>query len=177
MRATRRRFIAITAAAAGLSLPPFATSRATSKNLHIWRGAALGADASLHIHHPDPETADRLIQASLAEVERLEGQLSLYRPDSALSRLNRDGVLHDPPFDLLRVLSESRRYGDLTGGAFDVTVQPLWELYAAHFSQTNPAPDGPSAADLAATTARIGKTRWSSPRAASACRAQTCGSR
>ncbi len=34
--------------------------------------------------------------------------MSLYRPDSALSRLNRDGVLDDPPFDLVRVLSESR---------------------------------------------------------------------
>ena len=101
--------------------------------MRVWSGAALGCDATLQIHHPDPATADRLIAASLAEVERLERVMSLYRPDSALSRLNRDGVLDDPPFDLVRVLSESRRYGALTGGAFDVTVQPLWDLYAGAF--------------------------------------------
>ena len=95
MRATRRRFIAITAAAGGLPLLPFAAARAApSANpcLRVWSGAALGADATLQIHHPDPAAADRLIAASLAEVERLEQVMSLYRPDSALSRLNRDGV-------------------------------------------------------------------------------------
>jgi FAD:protein FMN transferase len=111
----------------------------------------------MQIHHPDPAVADKLIDASLAEVARLERQLSLYRPDSAISRLNRDGVLDDPPFDLLRALSESLHYGEMTGGAFDVTVQPLWELYAAHFSQPNPSPNGPSEYELAAAVARIGQ--------------------
>ncbi|MDI4642828.1 FAD:protein FMN transferase [Rhodoblastus acidophilus] len=160
MRSTRRRFIAIAAAAGGLPLLPFAAGwGAPSKNplLRFWSGAALGADASMQIHHPDPAVADRLIAASLAEVGRLEKQLSLYRPDSAISRLNRDGVLDDPPFDLLRALAESLRYGEITGGAFDVTVQPLWNLYAAHFSQPNPSPNGPSQRELAAAVARIGQ--------------------
>jgi thiamine biosynthesis lipoprotein len=111
----------------------------------------------MQIHHPDPGAADRLIAASLAEVERLERQLSLYRPDSALCRLNRDGMVDDPPLDLVRVLSESRRLSELTGGAFDVTVQPLWDLYAAHFSNPGASPTGPSADDLAAAVARIGQ--------------------
>jgi thiamine biosynthesis lipoprotein len=156
MRPTRRRFIAITAAAGGLPLLPFAPARAAPL-LRVWSGAALGCDATLQIHHPDPATADRLIAASLAEVERLERIMSLYRPDSALSRLNRDGVLDDPPFDLVRVLSESRRYGALTGGAFDVTVQPLWDLYARHFSRPDASPDGPAAELIAATAARVGQ--------------------
>ena len=134
MRLTRRRFIAITAAAGGLPLLPIASARADSR-LRVWSGTALGCDATLQIHHPDAATADRLIAASLAEVERLERIMSLYRPDSALSRLNRDGTLENPPFDLVRVLSESRRYGAISGGAFDVTVQPLWDLYAGHFSR------------------------------------------
>jgi thiamine biosynthesis lipoprotein len=88
-------------------------------------------------------------------VERLERIMSLYRPDSALSRLNRDGVLDDPPFDLVRVLSESQRFGALSGGAFDVTVQPLWELYAGHFSRPDASPDGPACDAIAATVARV----------------------
>ena len=156
MQLTRRRFIAITAAAGGLPLLPIAPARADPL-LRVWSGTALGCDATLQIHHPDPATADRLIAASLAEVERLERIMSLYRPDSALSRLNRDGVLEDPPFDLVRVLSESRRYGALSGGAFDVTVQPLWDLYAGHFSRPDASPDGPSADAIAASVARVGQ--------------------
>jgi thiamine biosynthesis lipoprotein len=125
--------------------------------LRVWRGAALGADATLQIHHPDGAVAERLIEASLAEVARLEQVFSLYRRDSALSRLNRDGVLEEPPFDLVRLLSESRRYGALTGGAFDVTVQPLWDLYAEHFARPGAAPDGPPADAVAAVLACIGQ--------------------
>ncbi len=160
MRSTRRRFIAIAAAAGGLPLLPFAAGwEAPSKNprLRVWSGAALGADASMQIHHPDPAAADRLIEAGLAEVRRLEQQLSLYQQDSAILRLNRDGVVDDPPFDLVRALAESRHYGEITGGAFDVTVQPLWDLYSAHFSQPNPSPNGPSERELAAVVARIGQ--------------------
>ena len=42
-----------------------------------------------------------------------------------------------------------------TGGAFDVTVQPLWDLYAAHFADPAADPAGPSEAALAATLARV----------------------
>jgi FAD:protein FMN transferase len=155
MKLTRRRFIAITAAAGGLPLLPIAPARADSR-LRVWSGTALGCDAILQLHHPDAATADRLIAASLAEVERLERIMSLYRPDSALSRLNRDGALENPPFDLVRVLSESRRYGAISGGAFDVTVQPLWNLYADHFKRPDASPDGPMADAIAAAVARVG---------------------
>jgi FAD:protein FMN transferase len=156
MRTTRRRFIAITAAAGGLPLLQPRAAHA-SPLLRTWHGAALGADASLQIHHPDPIVADRLIAASLAEVARLERVLSLYQPDSALCRLNRDGFLDEPPFDLVRVLSDSRRYGALTDGAFDVTVQPLWDLYANHFARPGASPEGPSADAITAAVARVGQ--------------------
>ena len=106
---------------------------------------------------PIAVAADRLIEASLAEVARLERVLSLYRPDSALSRLNRDGVLDDPPFDLVRVLAESHRYGTLTNGAFDVTVQPLWDLYAGHFARPGASLEGPPDDAIAAAVARVGQ--------------------
>ena len=53
---TRRRFIAITAAAGGLPLLPIVPAHANSL-LRVWSGTALGCDATLQIHHPDP--ADR----------------------------------------------------------------------------------------------------------------------
>jgi thiamine biosynthesis lipoprotein len=145
---TRRRFLTITAAAAGVAALPTSAAAAPVE----WRGTALGAQALLRLHHPDAATAWRLVADCLADVERLEGIFSLHRPDSALCRLNGHGALDAPPLDLVVLLNEAKRYGDLTGGAFDVTVQPLWDLHARHFADPTADPAGP--ADEAVAAAR-----------------------
>ncbi|HSM20338.1 MAG TPA: FAD:protein FMN transferase, partial [Hyphomicrobiales bacterium] len=132
---SRRRFISITATAAGLSLAPGLPALARPE-LTQWRGRALGADASITLAAPDKARAERLIAAARAEIERIEAIFSLFRDDSALSRLNRGGRLEAPPFDLVELLSISGRVHRLTGGAFDPTVQPLWAVYADLFSRT-----------------------------------------
>jgi FAD:protein FMN transferase len=141
----RRRVITIAAAAAGLALLPVPLRRlaAPPPGLLKWRGRALGADAAIVLRHPDRARAEKLIALAVAEIERLEDQFSLYRAHSALRRLNRSGVLAQPSFDMLRLLATSRRYSDLSGGAFDVTVQPLWKLHAAHFARPDADPEGP----------------------------------
>ena len=47
-----------------------------------WRGQAMGAVASLQVHHHDRAIAECLVERSLAEVRRLEAVFSLYRADS-----------------------------------------------------------------------------------------------
>ena len=121
-----------------------------------WRGLALGAVASLQIHHPDRAAAEKLVRRSLEELRRLERLFSLYREDSMLVALNRRGVLEAPPAELVELLGEARRYSELTGGAFDPTVQPLWALYTDHFSKPDADPDGPPAADVKAALVQVG---------------------
>jgi thiamine biosynthesis lipoprotein len=158
VRLSRRRFIRISAAASGLALAPVVGPLAAvaDQHLRVWHGVALGADATLQIHHPDPTEAERLIAACLVEVERQEGILSLYRADSDICRLNRDGRLDAPPFELLEVLGQSQQFSRLTGGAFDPTVQPLWNLFAAHFSSPGANPAGPPEAAVRAVLGRVG---------------------
>ncbi|MEK0083148.1 FAD:protein FMN transferase [Benzoatithermus flavus] len=151
----RRRFLQIAAAAAGLPLLTIARDGRAEVPLHRWQGTALGARASLTLAHPDRSEAERLIAESVAELERLEGIFSLYRPDSALCRLNRDGGLAEPPLELVALLEESARFSRLSEGAFDVTVQPLWRLYAEHFAAPNADPAGPPAAAIAAAKALV----------------------
>ncbi|MDQ2104799.1 FAD:protein FMN transferase [Azospirillum isscasi] len=139
---TRRRFLGIAAAAAGLALLPGGL-RAAGVPVRTWRGVALGADSLIQLAHPDPAQADRLIALCLEEVARLERVFSLYRADSALARLNRDGALDAPPADLVRLLSDSAAFSRRTDGAFDPTVQPLWQLYAGHFARPGADPGGP----------------------------------
>ncbi|UEM21461.1 FAD:protein FMN transferase [Skermanella mucosa] len=154
-RPTRRRFLAITAASAGLTLLPPSIAPAEGAPLRVWRGTALGADACLQLSHPDPDEAERLIRLCLDEVARLERVFSLYRPDSALVRLNRAGELADPPLDLVRLLNDALRFSRLTDGMFDVTVQPLWRLYAEHFGRPGADPGGPPAFVVAAARSLV----------------------
>ena len=68
------------------------------------------------------------------------------KTDSEIARLNRDGRVELPSLDLLTVLSRCQRSSSALGiGAFDVTVQPFWTLYAAHFfGNAAPQPEGPA---------------------------------
>jgi thiamine biosynthesis lipoprotein len=50
--------------------------------------------------------------------------------------------LTKPSPELRQLIEESQSLGDLSGGAFDISVQPLWRLYEAHFwSRTHIQPD------------------------------------
>jgi thiamine biosynthesis lipoprotein len=150
-----RRRILITGAASGLAL--LAGDGAAAKGTSwCWRGMALGADSTILLSHPDREAAERAITACRAEIARLERIFSLYRADSALSLLNRLGHLDAPPLELVELLGLSARVSAATGGAFDATVQPLWDLYAGHFADPDADPAGPGEAALAATLEKVG---------------------
>ncbi len=151
---TRRRLIAITALASGAVL---LGKRGAIAGAPIrWQGSALGAQVSIEIYHPDRTEAERLVRLCVQDVHRLEQQFSLYRPDSAICALNRTGVLVSPDADMIALLNASLEFAVLTDGAFDPTVQPLWDLYAAHFSEAHPAPDGPAADKLAHVLSKVG---------------------
>lgn len=137
----RRRFL-LTAALAGLPLGARAAPAVVE-----WRGVALGAAASLRVAHPDPARARRAVAACTAELERLEAVFSLHR-DSALTRLNAAGRLDAAPADLVALLSRALAFAEATDGAFDPTVQPLWEAHAAHFATPGASPDGPDRREL-----------------------------
>ncbi len=124
----RRRFLALAAGAAGLSLakPLERVER---------RAHALGSKISLVAYHEDRANAEAAIDASFAALDAIEDVMSLYRPGSQLRRLNSDGVLDQPHPDLVTVLQAAIDWSRRTNGAFDPTVQPLWEsddFEAAH---------------------------------------------
>ncbi len=91
---------------------------------------AFGAQVSVTVLHERRQTAEDAASAALAELGYVEQACSLYRPDSALSRLNRDGELSDAPAALLEALAAASRMSERSAGAFDATVQPLWTIWA-----------------------------------------------
>jgi len=134
--------IQVTAASAAALLPGGAV---LAQPRHaVWRGIALGAETQIQLAHPDERRARDVLKTCVQEVRRLEGMFSLYQPGSALSRLNRDGFLDDPAFEFIELLTTAREISEETGGAFDVSVQPLWTLYTEHFAQPGADPSGPA---------------------------------
>ena len=129
MRIDRRRFLTISAAALGAPLLAPALAD-TVPQASIWRGRALGAPVELILNHPDRDRAQALIRETAAELRRLEAIFTLYRADSDLSRLNREGYLIAPPPELVEALDLARRVHGATGGRFDPSIQPLWRAYA-----------------------------------------------
>lgn len=144
MRYSRRRFLTL-ASAAALALP-------RTGNAYRWQGVALGAKAQIILDHPD---AERLTGQALSEIQRLESVFSLYRADSSLRRLNADGVLRAPPFELLECLGIARRAHSATDGHFDPTIQPLWQAMAEAWAKGH----APSEADVARARSSIGFER------------------
>lgn len=78
--------------------------------------------------HADKSGAHAALDSAFAELERIEGVMSLYRPESQISRLNREGVLEKPDASFVAVLRFAAEVAEKSDGAFDVTVQPLWKL-------------------------------------------------
>lgn len=145
MQITRRRFISFVSAAC-------LTAAANPAQAFRWQGVALGAKAQIVLDHPD---AKAITRAAKAEIDRLEGVFSLYRADSEIMRLNRDGRLEAPSFDMLECLTLARRVQGVTDGRFDPTVQPLWRVLAEAGAESR----RPDAEALATARAAIGFDR------------------
>lgn len=79
------------------------------------------------LHGSNPHSLRAAGEEALDEIERLEGQLSLYQPASEVARLNRDAhqrrVRVTPA--LFQLLRRARDLSAETGGAFDITIAPL----------------------------------------------------
>jgi FAD:protein FMN transferase len=152
----RRRALTIVGAFAGMPLLTSDRRAPAQAALYQWNGTSLGSPSRLLLYHPSRASAERVVALCTAEIERLERIFALYRYGSEIACLNRDGRITAPSHDLLLVLSECGRLSALSSGAFDVTVQPLWDVYAAHFFGTQaPPPEGPDPRAVAAALALV----------------------
>jgi thiamine biosynthesis lipoprotein len=105
-------------------------------------GHALGTSVSLLVLHADADRAQAALADALAEVQAVDALMSLYRDDSPLVELNRTGVLTRPDERMLEVLRYSQDLSERTKGAFDITVQPLWDAFTqAKERKGLPAPE------------------------------------
>jgi thiamine biosynthesis lipoprotein len=104
----------------------------------------MGTGVHLTVLGEDREAAAAAADASLAHMAGLEGLLSRYRTDSEVGRLNASGKLAEASPALLDVLGLADRIHRMGDGAFDVSIQPLLDLYRDRLGR-GAGPPGPAA--------------------------------
>src|SRR6185436_12336620 len=88
---------------------------------------AMATRFEIVLHGDNPVALRAAGEEALREIERLEAQLSLYRPASEIFHLNaraaREPVKVSPA--LFALLQRAKRLHEETDGAFDITIAPL----------------------------------------------------
>jgi thiamine biosynthesis lipoprotein ApbE len=93
------------------------------------------------------ESSDRVssaIDGAFQEIVRMDDLMSNYKPESALSQLNRSAHFQAEtvPPDLYRVIERGVQLSRLSDGKFDITVAPLVNLWkAALAGDSTPSPE------------------------------------
>ncbi|MBQ5789854.1 MAG: FAD:protein FMN transferase [Thermoguttaceae bacterium] len=124
-------------------------NRAEAAEVSDWRRfefaeQKMGVPTRILMHAPDAETANAAAAAVWKRFDELNSTLSDYDPESEIVRVCRESGKIGAPVaisdDLRRTLEESRRFCELTGGAFDATVGPVVKLWrrSRYFNERPP---------------------------------------
>ncbi len=92
---------------------------------------AMGSTYTVALYGYDGDQMEGAVDAAFAEVKRLDGMLSNYRPDSELSQVNRFAAERPVKVtpELFELLSACLNYSRESEGAFDITVGPLMRVW------------------------------------------------
>ena len=109
----------------------FAVSAAAHAEWHAREEAIMGTRIAVEVWHEDPARAESAIEAVIAEMRRIDELMSVYKPESQLSRVNREAaagpVKVDP--ELARLVARALEFSEMSGGAFDITYASVGYLY------------------------------------------------
>jgi thiamine biosynthesis lipoprotein len=129
MNGKRRKLLRIIGATAGATMFPYTASGQQGYELFSWEGYALGTDTEIQLYAADKSHADDVVVLVNKLIAKLENIFSLYDPTSEIIQLNKTGELENASPEMIDLLRISKSFWENTNGAFDITVQPLWELY------------------------------------------------
>lgn len=93
------------------------------------RRAAMGTFVSMTLVHRSRDQAEEAMERAFQEINRLAAILSRYDRSSAVAFLNKEGHARDLPPEVVQVISAALQFHETTGGAFDITVKPVVDLF------------------------------------------------
>jgi thiamine biosynthesis lipoprotein len=119
----RRFLLAVTLFLAG--------NAAAHAEWHAREEAIMGTRIAVEVWHEDPAAATAAIDAVIAEMHRIDALMSVYKPESQLSEVNRDAATRPVRVEpeLARLIARALEFSELSDGAFDITYASVGYLY------------------------------------------------
>lgn len=137
----------------------FPSNNSGKTEVHL-QGRTMGTTYNIKVvSTPEEVEALQLHSQIDARLKQVNQVMSTYIPDSEISRFNKSTSLEPVEVSdgFARVLSESIRLGELSGGKLDITVGPLVNLWG--FGPDLRPETAPSDELIASTRARVGLKR------------------
>ena len=91
----------------------------------------MGTAIRVELWSESRENGEAAIRAVMAEMHRIDQSMSPFRPESDLSRINREAAVADVPVseELFHLLACANEFSRLSDGAFDITFASAGHLY------------------------------------------------
>lgn len=114
-----------------LCLPTLLASPSAQAQWLTGEEAIMGTAIRVELWADDKSAGESAIAAVMAEMHRIDRQMSPYKPESELSRINREAAGHPVPIsqEMFDILSRSIEFSRLSDGAFDITFSSVGYLY------------------------------------------------
>lgn len=107
------------------------SSRTALQSADSGQRVVMGTFAHIIAVASDEKTAETCIEAAFEQLKAAEKTMSIYKADSEISNINRNAYketvkVTGPTFELL---SKSAQFSKVSGGAFDITIGPLMDMW------------------------------------------------
>ena len=135
MKSNTIRVATVGAIAPVLLIGLYAACRAEHDPVHIDSGSRIimGTFSRVVVMAPSEAVGQKCIAAAFERQRRVDELMSYHIPDSELNQVNRQAYEKPVPVsaETFEVLERAKEFSTLSGGAFDVTVGPLGDLWHA----------------------------------------------
>ncbi len=90
---------------------------------------AMGTFVTMTLIHSSKDQAEEAMGMAFQEIDRLTGLMNRFDDQTAIGRLNREGLLKEIPPEVAGVIGSALEYYRLSHGTFDMTVKPVIDLF------------------------------------------------
>lgn len=123
-----------------LALTGCAQKNTNSVQLYQETQSLLGTTVTITLSSANQSQATRVLTEAFDEIKRIESIFSNYNNNSVISQLNEKGYYENPTFEVQLILRKSKYYGSITKNSFDISVQPILDLYKESFAKNQRPP-------------------------------------
>ncbi|MFH1510672.1 MAG: FAD:protein FMN transferase [Candidatus Woesearchaeota archaeon] len=95
----------------------------------------MGTTVTVVVLHEDENTAREGIRRAFRAMQSVNDEMGPYGTTSLVSELNKNKIIAKPTSSMSFVLQKSLEYSEVSNGAFDITVQPVLDLYTKTFKE------------------------------------------